>query len=174
MNSSEINETGPSSEFDENLRMLREIYFFSGLPMEALKLFAYLCTRETYKPGERLMTQDDDDGQAFFIMAGQAVLIHRAGGTDQMLRNFEAGEFIGAMALLGQMRRLFSLQAQSDMTCLLLTREKFAKVMEQLPELMPKIVRLVVERVVHWEHGFLAAAPQCFDDCLQRVGVSLI
>ncbi len=34
--------TGLSCEFQENLNLLRETYFFTGFPLEALKVFAYL------------------------------------------------------------------------------------------------------------------------------------
>ena len=38
------NESGTSSEYQENLDILRQIDFFSGLPLEATKVFAYLCS----------------------------------------------------------------------------------------------------------------------------------
>jgi hypothetical protein len=44
----------PSCEYQENLDILRQTYFFSGLPLESLKIFAYLCTREKFKEGEVL------------------------------------------------------------------------------------------------------------------------
>ena len=66
----EKNNTTPSSEFQENLELLRQIYFFSGLPLETLKVFAYLCTREKFKPDEYIFNQDEDDGQAFYIIKG--------------------------------------------------------------------------------------------------------
>ena len=40
---------------------------------------------------------------------------------------------------MGSMPRLFSLQASEETVCLVIPREKFAKALEQFPELMPKI-----------------------------------
>jgi len=37
MNSSERNNANPSSELEDNLEILRQTYFFSGLPLETLK-----------------------------------------------------------------------------------------------------------------------------------------
>ena len=50
--SSEKNDSYQSSEFQENLEILREIFFFSSIPLEKLKVFAYICKRETFKPDE--------------------------------------------------------------------------------------------------------------------------
>ena len=73
--SAEKNESCPTCEFQNNLNILREIYFFSALPIDTLKVFAYLCTRENFKPGDFLFTQEDDDGQAFYLISGEAALI---------------------------------------------------------------------------------------------------
>ena len=70
----EKNNSAPASEFQENLEILRQTYFFSGLPLETLKIFAYLCTREKFRPGEHIFRQNEDDGQAFYIIDGQARL----------------------------------------------------------------------------------------------------
>ena len=48
MSSLDENSLSPSSEYQENLDILRQTYFFSGLPLESLKVFAYLCTREKF------------------------------------------------------------------------------------------------------------------------------
>jgi len=68
MNSSEKNSDRPSCEFQDNLNLLRQTYFFSGLPLETLKVFAYLCTRESFDPGEQLFRQGEEDGQAFYFI----------------------------------------------------------------------------------------------------------
>ena len=75
VNSDKDSFMGTSSEFQENLSALREIPFFSKLPMEKLKLFAYLCTRNSYEPGDYMFQQGDDDGRAFYILEGNAALI---------------------------------------------------------------------------------------------------
>ena len=80
MNSSTERQQPRSSEFQENLGILRQIQFFSGLPLEALKVFAYLCTRETFRAGDYLFHQDDNDGKAFYILSGEAELVRRDGG----------------------------------------------------------------------------------------------
>lgn len=158
MNSSAADNNSESGcEFQENLEILRQIDFFAGLPIETLKIFAYLCARETYQAGEYLFTQGDDDGQAFHLITGRAVLIHTVDDTAIEILDFEPGEFLGSLALLGSMPRLFGLKTVDTVECLVLNREKFTKAIEQFPELMPRLLRSVVVAIRSWEKRCMAA-----------------
>ena len=115
MNSyTEKNEACQTCEFDDNLRILRETRFFSGLSLEALKVLAYLCTRETFKQDDYLFAQDDDDGRALYFVSGKAKLTHRHDSGEMDIRDFEKGDFLGGLVLMGHMRRLFSLKALTE------------------------------------------------------------
>ena len=121
MNSSpEKNETTQSSEFQENLEILRQTYFFSGLPLQGLKVLAFVCTREKYKEGELLFKQDEDDGHIGFDVHEHAghlqhsrrsrtvvISARRAGygvavrAHDDMLPWIEAADLVGDNILAG-------------------------------------------------------------------------
>ena len=175
MNSyTEKNEACQSCEFDDNLRILRETRFFSGLSLEALKVLAYLCTQETFKQDDYLFSQDDDDGRAFYFVSGTAKLTHRHDSGEMDIRNFEKGDFLGGLALMGPLHRLFSLKALTDTTCIILTRDKFTKVMEQFPEQMPKVLKSLIESLRIWEKHFLSDPDKCCETCLYKIGVSLV
>jgi CRP-like cAMP-binding protein len=170
----EKNNSTPSSEFQENLEILRQIYFFSGLPLETLKVFAYLCTREKFKQDEYIFDQDEDDGQAFYIINGQARLERQDSGKTTEVRKYQPGEFIGGLTLLGETRRLFSLKSVSDTTCLVLSRDKFSKTMEQFPNLLTKICNAVAKSIDLWEERFLSERTDQCGECLNSLGVTLI
>jgi len=104
MSLSGTNKTTPSSEFQENLEILRQIYFFSGLPLETLKIFAYLCTREKFKQGEYIFRQNEDDGLAIYVVNGKARLEREDDGETAEVRDCEAGEFLGGVNLVGRNR----------------------------------------------------------------------
>ena len=170
----EKNESDASCEYQENLNILRQIDFFSGLPLEATKVFAYLCSRESFKQGDDVFTQDDEDGRAYYLISGSARLIHRANGNETAIRDYQEGEFIGRLVLMGRMRRLFSLQAITDLTCLTIDRTKFARALEQFPDQMPKIIKVLVDNIYNWEKRFIANRTGDCEDCMQKVGVSLV
>jgi len=174
MSLSETNKATPSSEFQENLQILRQIYFFSGLPLETLKIFAYLCTRAKFKQGEYIFRQNEDDGQAVYIVTGQARLERENNGGTTKVRDCESGEFLGGLTLLGETGRLFSLKSVSDTTCLVLNREKFAKTMEQFPHLLMKICKAVTQNIDTWEKRFLTAQGDQCGECMEHLGVTLI
>jgi len=174
MSSLEKNNLTPSSEFQENLEILRQTYFFSSLPLETLKIFAYLCTREKFRQGEHLFRQDEDDGQAFYIIDGQAILERTDNGTTTEIRDCKTGEFLGGLTLLGETRRLFSLKSVTDTTCLVLNRGKFLKTMEQFPNLLARICNAVAQSIDSWEDRFLSDLSAQCGECLSRLGVTLI
>ncbi len=142
---------GAGCEFQENLEILRQIDFFAGLPIETLKVFAYLCGRETYQPGDCLFSQGEDDGQALYLLSGQAMLTHAVHNAEVDIRGFSTGAFLGSLALLGSMPRLFSLKAVDTVECLVLTREKFSKSIEQFPDLVPRLFNSIVVGIHRWE-----------------------
>jgi len=173
MNSS-VEDRPPSSEYAQNLEILREISFFSGLPLEPLKILAYLCERERFKAGEYLFHQDEAEGKAFYIITGRAELLRAEQDRDQAFSDYLAGSFIGGLSLLADTRRLFSLRAVADTACMTLTRERFAKTLEQFPEIVPKLLVAVVKSVSNWESRFFLDHAEICELCRNRMGVSLI
>ena len=69
MNLSGRNNSNPASELEQNLEFLRQTYFFSGIPLEALKVFAYLCTREKFKSGEYIFRQFHVENGKYWLKA---------------------------------------------------------------------------------------------------------
>jgi CRP-like cAMP-binding protein len=174
MNSSERNNAKPSSELEENLEILRQTYFFSGLPLETLKVFAYLCNRDKFKKDEYIFRQHEEDGRAFYIISGRAILERQDNDTAKEIRDCVTGEFLGGLTLLGEVRRLFSLKAAEDTICLVLEREKFTKALEQFPDIMPRIFKAVAKNIDSWEERFLADRADMCGECMVNLGVSLI
>ena len=171
--SAENNESCKSCEFDESLKILREIPFFSGLPLETLKVLAYLCTTETFKQGDYLFNQGEDDGQAFYIIRGKAELFHTSKTKKEGIRECAEGSFIGGLTLMGSMRRLFSLKAITEVTCLILTRDKFSRTMDQFPDLMPKVIAAQIAAIRAWEERFLMDLDKNCPACKTKIGITL-
>jgi len=163
-----------TGELQENLNLLRQTYLFPALPMESLKVFAYMCTRETIKAGDYLYRQGEDDGQALLVMDGRAVLLREDNDKESEILEYGPGAFVGSMALLGEMHRLFSLRAVTDVTCLILTREKFNSTLQQFPQAAPKILKLLVRQINAWEERFLVSRSEGCEACLHKIGVSMI
>lgn len=174
MSSLDENSPSPPCEYQENLDILRQTYFFSGVPLESLKIFAYLCTRERYRNDEILFRQGEDDGDAFCLISGRARLERAVDSKTLPVRVFGPGEFIGGLSLLSETRRLYSLRALEDTVCLVLSREKFSKTLQQFPGQMPRIFKAVVNAINRWEEHFLNEMSGDCGGCLPQLGVSLL
>jgi len=175
MNSfSENNDNCIACEFQDNLAVLREINFFARLPLEALKIFAYLLTREVFKPGDYLFHQHEDAGHGLYIISGTAELVRAEGDQEKIIREYGENTFLGGLNLLGNIQQLYSLRATSELTCLVLTREKFTTALDQFPELKPKVLQALIQRIREWEEGFLAEHADKCEGCRKKLGVSLI
>ena len=175
MNSnSENNNVMASCEFQENLSFLRQIDFFSTLPLEVNKILAYLCSREKYKQGDYLFQEKDNDEQAYYIINGTTRLFYDEAGKEKMIRDYESGAFFGRLSLLANMPRLFSMKALSEVTCLTLNREKFTKALSQFPDQMPKIIKAVAETIQGWEKRFVKHGAENCEACMHNIGVSLV
>lgn len=175
MSSSEKNDNSCAScEFQDNISLLRETSFFSALPMEVLKVLAYLCTRETFKSGEYLFRQGDDDGCAIYIISGTANLLYAHGDRECTVRSHGVGTLLGSLSLLGRMPRLFSLAAVTDVNVLVLEREKFVKGIKAFPESLPKIFQSLTRSISDWEKAFLSGHAESCETCLKKTGVSVL
>ncbi|EMG38332.1 cyclic nucleotide-binding protein [Desulfocurvibacter africanus PCS] len=174
MNSSEEDRLPKTSEYAENLALLREISFFAGLPLEPLKVLAYLCERERFGVGEYLFRQNDPEGKAFHILSGRAELQREDMGHVKALSDYMQGAFIGGLSLLADTNRLFSLRSVDETVCLTLTRERFAKTLGQFPDIVPKLLVAVVKSVSSWESQFFLDHAEICELCRSRMGVSLI
>ena len=163
-----------SSEFQENLATLRQIPFFSKLPLDKLKLLAYLCSQVTFKTDDYLFTQGDDDGQAFYIIEGSAQLIFEREDRSAVVREYGKGVFLGGIALLGKSRRIYSLKAKASTTCLILEREKFIRIIEKFPDLLLPAIQGSIENIHAWEKHFLSHHSKDCQQCCQHLGVSVL
>ena len=162
-------------EFEQNVGLLRQTRLLAGVPVEALKVFAYLSHRQTFAADTYLFRQGADDGQAFYIIAGRALLVHAHEGREAAVREYGPDEFLGGLALMGRMRRLFSLKAlTSEVVCLILSREKFQKAWRQFPDLTPRLLQALLDGIEAWEKTFLALQDENRLGCISRAGISVL
>ena len=120
------------------------------------------------------MQQQEDDGQAVVILAGTADLVREETRGGAVIRSYTEGDFLGGLSLTAEIPRLFTLRAESEVTCLILQREKFTRAMKQFPELAPKIYKAIAERIRSWEKKFLSEYAGDCDACIKAAGASIL
>ncbi len=163
------------SEFSANLNIFRQIEFFSGISMDVMKLFAFLCKRQSYKPGDTIFLQDEDDQCAYYILSGAASLVLKKDGKDYRIREYKAESYLGVLSLMAPMVKQFSLAATEDTTCIVMTRNAFSKVADQFPDTPLKIIRAIGQRIATAERKcIMEFESEKNEDIRNLLGISLI
>jgi len=162
MNSSTEHREGASQAcgFSHCLERLRDLPLFSGVSLDVVKVLAYLSETDTFTPGEALCGQGETTERFYLVLCGEVSVWRRVGEAEVKLFSRGEGFFCGGLGLLGPAKSLFSVRAEGPVTCLALTREKFAKTVERFPDMVPRLLANVVEHVFRWEEGFLRAHPE--------------
>ena len=172
MNSSMEQKQAPS-EYQANLEMLMQTPVFSRLSLEPLKLLAYFCKREVFKAGEIIFRQEEPDANAYIIIEGKARLV-RESTEEETVGEFGENDLIGGMTLFYEMKRLFTLKAETKVSCLMLSRDRFQKTLEQFPEIAHKMFEAIVRNVYEWESRFVSDHGLKCAQCRGMLGVSLL
>ena len=161
-----------TSEYQEHLEIIREIPYFSGLNLEAQKLIAYLCVRDKFIAGDTVFNTGDVDKSAYYLLSGnmEAYLESK----NVKIHSYKNGDFVGALSLIGNSKRLFTLKAHSDCVCIRLTSGKFKKAQEQYPEISNKFLKATVEMIGSWEERLIANYDSNCSGCNAGIGLTLI
>lgn len=144
-------------ELQENLEVWRAVPVFSDIPLQRLKVYAYLSKRARYRGGEFLFRQGDSDDRGFIIISGKVQVIREFEDHSVLLNELKEGDFFGGLVLLADTKRLFSAKAVTDLELLTFDRESFQKLLIQFPEVALKAVDMMIKRLVEMEERFLQA-----------------
>lgn len=159
-----------AKELRDNLQLLMHLPMLSGLPMEPLKLLAYLCRRQVFREGQIIFHQEDLDPNAYLIVSGRAKLMLEA---PRELELIEIGEmeFVGGLSLFCEMKRIYTLKALTEVVTLTLSRDKFQKTLEQYPDIGPRIFEATARSIIRWETHFVREHLSRCTECRNRMGI---
>ena len=165
---------GDKSAYKKNLDIIRDIAYFAGMPLEVLKLLAYLCKRVNYQEGEFVFEQGDVSDRVYYILEGKAEILRTEGSDVLTLGEIGEGRFLGSLALLADAKLLFSMRATSPLTCITLTRNDFWPHVAKDQHAAAAFLGAITQGVVNWEERYLVADQCKSGRTLTEVGVSLI
>ena len=155
----------------QNLNLLQEQPFFSTFPTQAMKLLAYLAERAQIAKDEIILEEGDDYGRAYLVLSGQLALLRGSDDTATVIRHYEEGALLGSFSLLGDMPSLFQLRATTSTLVLTITREHFAKIVEQFPQISALALKALLKELYQWERKNLNKAGTC---CFHRTGATVL
>lgn len=166
-------QNAPSCEYDKNLDLLLKAEIFSKIPVERLRSYALLVKRMNYQTGEHVFQQGDVDNKAYLLISGSLSITHTYMDKTTTHGKINEGRVFGTLALIADTERLFSVEALTPATCLILPRPKGLSELDKDPESAKTFLRIISDRISHWEKGCLIEAATD-ESCPCRYGVSLI
>lgn len=173
MSSFTENSSDKSCEHERIIETLRSIPHFSDLKLEALKVVGLMCNNMNYQPDSDIFVTGDNDDKAYYIVEGVAEVIRKTDEGEVIVGVMEQGSFIGALALLADVKRLFSLRAKTPLKCLVIPRKRLAQVLSQPGTGFDAFLRNIASSIVSWEDTLLRSG-SCKENSLGTTGVSLL
>jgi CRP-like cAMP-binding protein len=123
---------------------LREIPLFAELPDESLQALAQIAT-EVEVPAGQVLIRPYDPGLGMFVVEEGKVVVELHHG-----REVELGpdEFFGELALLvPEGVRAARVRAETDVRCLAIGREDFARLLEEEPRIAVAMLPVLARRL---------------------------
>ncbi len=127
----------------DKVDVLASVPLFAGLSKKELSEIARSVTEVEYSPREFLTREGERGLEAMVILDGSAV-VRRKG---RKIAELKAGDVVGEMSIVTDLPRNATVQAQTFVSALLMSRGELAALMDESPKVAVKILRTVAERL---------------------------
>jgi CRP-like cAMP-binding protein len=134
---------------DAKLELLGGVPLFRACSKRDLSRIAALVD-EVDVPKGRVLTRQGEPGWEFFVIAdGEARAAMRGRGTSPLRR----GSFFGEMSLLDGGPRSATVTAETDMHLLVLSSRNFSALIDDVPGVGRRVLKVLAERLRNAERG---------------------
>jgi CRP-like cAMP-binding protein len=133
----------------DKVRMLRSVPLLSEVSTEVLADLAALSRVEDHAPGDVLFAEGEPADAFFLIIAGEVT----AGRSGASPFTAQAGEELGALAVLDERPRVFTATTTTQTLLLRIGAEDFLYLIEQHPRLAQGVIRYLAHEVRSTIHG---------------------
>lgn len=132
----------------EEVETLRQIPLFAKVDPTKVKLLAFTSERVTYQPGQIVCQQGEMGDAAYVIISGEAqVLIDTPSGQIHVA-TMKKNDVVGEIAILINIPRTATIQAESELITLRITKDHFLSTLSEFPEISVEMMRVLAERLV--------------------------
>jgi CRP-like cAMP-binding protein len=121
----------PAENLAEEVLLLRQIPMLSSFDISTLKLLAFTSKRLNFDAGADVFQQGEKGDTAYIIIEGQAEILIDTDDGPVHIRDVNANEIFGEIALLGDIPRTATVRVKERLTTLELSKRQFFTLMEQ-------------------------------------------
>jgi len=131
--------------------IFRRVAIFAELSETEVETFQAACEEQTFRAGDLIITEGNH-GEGLFILLSGAASVLKSSVTkgDIELVRLHAGAHFGEMSLVADRPTSASVRAESDVTCLFVSRERFDLVLRGHPEIARKVLTAFVKTLSRW------------------------
>jgi NTE family protein len=157
-------------DVDERRNSLAGVPFLAGLaedidrgttPLEAGPWAELAASAQpvSVRAREWLFRQGDPGDSLYVVLTGRLEIVIESGGEPKVIRILGRGDSVGELALLTESPRSASVRARRDSELLHVTRDHFAKLLEQRPEFAAGLTRVLGRQLRDVRHAGLEPDP---------------
>jgi hypothetical protein len=127
----------------ERVEVLQQTALFAQTPENVLSSIVPIMQEVSFAPGETIFAKGDLGASLYIVYAGAVGIFNGA----QLLTTFHKNDFFGELALLDAEPRSATAVAEGAVTAFRLDQEDFYDVMEERPEVLRNILRVLCQRL---------------------------
>lgn len=133
---------------NEEVEILKGVPIFAKIEPAKLKLIAFTGERMTFNAGQELFHQGDQGDAMYVILAGIAdVLIDNDKGGQIAVAEMRKNNFVGDMAILGDVPRTATIKARESLTTLRISKDMFYRLVAEVPQMAIEVMRELAHRL---------------------------
>lgn len=131
----------------EEVDVLRQIALFERMEPPKLKLLAMTSDRVTFRPGQSMMRQGDDGDAAYVVITGTADVLVNTPNGPLKVAELGAGQIIGEIAILVDIPRTATVEAQGELVALKVSKDNFLRLLNNSAQVGIEIIRVLAGRL---------------------------
>lgn len=142
---------------NEEVEILKGVPLFSKIEPAKLKLIAFTGERMNYAAGQEVFHQGDTGDAMYVILAGVADVVIESPGGPITVAQLKKNNFVGDMAILGDVPRNATIKANEPLTTLKISKDMFFRLVTEFPQMAIEMMRELAHRVEDTNQKLLKA-----------------
>mmetsp|Transcript_53452 Transcript_53452/g.148100 ORF Transcript_53452/g.148100 Transcript_53452/m.148100 type:complete len:805 (-) Transcript_53452:96-2510(-) len=114
-----------NAEYIGTLQALAKVPLLKRLPKDQHPQLAACCVTQAFKPGDTVIRQGEVGHEFFVIRIGEASVFVEGDTGQKKVGSLKTGDYFGEGALLHDEPRNATIKADTELTCLKISRDKF-------------------------------------------------
>ena len=136
------------------LGRLKPIHIFKGLTDNQILEAARELELETHAAGD-IVFEEGDEGEYFYIIhRGQVKVLRQSRGATRQVATLVAGDYFGETSLLYGRKRSATIEAETNVELLRLSKEDFDNLLKRYPQIKPNLLVSTESREVYHRLNF--------------------